>query len=149
MYSQNDYRYYSELYHYGIQGQKWGVRRYQNEDGSLTAAGKERYGSGQKYTNPDGTLSEKGREKRQRLVKGKEIASKTGAVVGGLAGGSVGLAAGAAVNLALASATGVILPLLPITLAAASAYNGAAIVSNILDKYGDKKINQFDRMYGG
>ena len=31
-----------ELYHYGIKGQKWGVRRYQNEDGTLTAAGKKR-----------------------------------------------------------------------------------------------------------
>ena len=31
-----------ELYHYGIKGQKWGVRRYQNPDGSLTAAGKKR-----------------------------------------------------------------------------------------------------------
>ena len=30
----------SELYHHGILGQKWGVRRYQNKDGSLTAAGK-------------------------------------------------------------------------------------------------------------
>lgn len=30
------------LYHYGIKGQKWGVRRYQNPDGSLTAAGKKR-----------------------------------------------------------------------------------------------------------
>jgi len=30
------------LYHHGILGQKWGVRRYQNEDGSLTAAGKKR-----------------------------------------------------------------------------------------------------------
>lgn len=29
--------------HYGVKGQKWGVRRYQNEDGTLTAAGKERY----------------------------------------------------------------------------------------------------------
>ena len=28
--------------HHGIKGQKWGVRRYQNEDGSLTPAGKER-----------------------------------------------------------------------------------------------------------
>ena len=31
-----------ELYHYGVKGQKWGVRRYQNKDGSLTAAGKRR-----------------------------------------------------------------------------------------------------------
>lgn len=32
-----------ELYHHGILGQKWGIRRYQNEDGTLTAAGKTRY----------------------------------------------------------------------------------------------------------
>ena len=32
------------LAHHGIKGQKWGVRNYQNEDGSLTAAGKQRYG---------------------------------------------------------------------------------------------------------
>lgn len=32
-----------ELYHHGIKGQKLGVRRYQNSDGSLTAAGKKRY----------------------------------------------------------------------------------------------------------
>lgn len=41
----NNFRtaYPNELYHHGIKGQKWGVRRYQNSDGSLTAAGKERY----------------------------------------------------------------------------------------------------------
>lgn len=32
-----------ELYHHGIKGQRWGVRRYQNPDGSLTAAGQKRY----------------------------------------------------------------------------------------------------------
>lgn len=34
----------SELYHYGIKGQRWGIRRFQNEDGTLTAEGKKRYG---------------------------------------------------------------------------------------------------------
>lgn len=33
----------NELYHYGILGMKWGIRRYQNKDGSLTPAGKNRY----------------------------------------------------------------------------------------------------------
>ena len=35
----------SELRHQGIKGQKWGVRRFQNKDGSLTPNGKKRYGA--------------------------------------------------------------------------------------------------------
>ena len=36
--------YSSELYHHGIKGQRWGIRRFQNPDGSLTNAGRMRYG---------------------------------------------------------------------------------------------------------
>lgn len=35
---------HEQIMHHGILGQKWGVRRYQNKDGSLTAAGKKRVG---------------------------------------------------------------------------------------------------------
>ena len=46
-----------ELYHHGIKGQRWGVRRYQNDDGTLTAAGKARYGKeGLGTNNPSSIL---------------------------------------------------------------------------------------------
>ena len=38
-----------ELVHYGIKGQKWGRRQYQNKDGSLTPAGRERYGTKENF----------------------------------------------------------------------------------------------------
>lgn len=50
----------SELYHYGIKGQKWGTRRWQNLDGSLTSAGRIRYyGSDYRkdYRKPKSRLS--------------------------------------------------------------------------------------------
>lgn len=43
--------YPSYLIHYGVSGQKWGTRRYQNEDGSLTPEGKEHYGYGSERDN--------------------------------------------------------------------------------------------------
>ena len=43
MWEYNYTPYPNELYHYGILGMKWGVRRYQNKDGSLTNAGRRHY----------------------------------------------------------------------------------------------------------
>ena len=43
----------NELYHHGIKGQKWGIRRYQNLDGTLTTDGRIRYGVNAKNIQRD------------------------------------------------------------------------------------------------
>ena len=48
-----------ELYHWGIKGQKWGVRRYQNNDGSLTPAGQKRYNKSEKSDNKSDSRKKK------------------------------------------------------------------------------------------
>lgn len=53
------------LAHHGILGMRWGVRRYQNEDGSLTPAGKQRVNKATQYEEDASSLSQE--ELNQRL----------------------------------------------------------------------------------
>ena len=68
---QNETSYPDYLMHYGILGQRWGVRRYQNKDGTLTEEGRKRY---MMYTNVN-----HGRKMSLvgRLKFGKEVTAKT------------------------------------------------------------------------
>lgn len=72
--------YESSLYlaHHGIKGQKWGIRRYQNEDGSYTDAGKKR-------RRDDESDSSDLESKKKGLSDGTKKALKAGAIVAGTA----------------------------------------------------------------
>lgn len=61
-----------EIYHHGIIGQKWGVRRFQNSDGSYTAAGKARYG-----IDSNGKMSKEGKTQEKIDRKYNRIVSKS------------------------------------------------------------------------
>lgn len=65
--SRNDFE-SNYLAHHGILGMKWGIRRYQNEDGSLTSAGRERYGVKEGESIND-IHSEKGYNRRVKDLK--------------------------------------------------------------------------------
>lgn len=59
------------LKHHGIKGQKWGVRRFQNEYGGLTDAGRKRYGIGRKKEPESVIYGYPSQEEMNRVIKEK------------------------------------------------------------------------------
>lgn len=139
--------YTRSLYHHGIQGQKWGVRRYQNPDGSLTAEGKQRY----KAYAKDETV-------RARYDKNVHD-SKTARFVGDFSGGTMISWAGfiAAASVATGQLPLLALTVLPAAIGGASIYEAEKTAKHnnealeILAKYGheayDKAIGKSRKVY--
>lgn len=78
------------LAHHGIKGQKWGVRRFENPDGSLTVEGKIRYAEAErkakKYRSPGNRIA--------KVATAGIFGAVLGTAVGGLALGGIGTAIG-------------------------------------------------------
>ena len=76
-----NYTHSEELYHHGIKGMKWGVRRYQNKDGTLTAAGRKRAAkssyklakkeAGNKWGDKETKIDDKDYRARKEYYKGR------------------------------------------------------------------------------
>lgn len=67
----------NELYHHGVKGMKWGIRKYQNEDGSLNARGIKRY-SGRRGAAR--LVYDTSKERRMRNDKWRNAGRAVGAV---------------------------------------------------------------------
>ena len=122
------------VYHSGIKGQKWGIRRYQNPDGSLTDEGRKRYAR-------NGVFSE---NEKSKLKKGAAIGAGIGAV-----GAAASIGATVAIGLASGGALAVPASELAIKGAAAVvayAANGAikgATVGSLIGGYQTQKAQKY------
>lgn len=81
----------NELQHFGIKGQKWGIRRYQNSNGTLTDAGKKRYSAnvgkkvGEYAKKKVNKAIEKDKRRQEAVEKATDLFGVKGVAVGSMA----------------------------------------------------------------
>ena len=132
----NDYlayrtKYSNELYHYGVKGQKWGIRRYQNPNGTLTEEGKIRYGVDPKT----GKLSDEGK----KLLR-QDIDDQRKRKVNILGSLGIGAATASAVATGIALAEGMMSTKLAIsTISSAAVTAGVSAVTLLLNNKNGSK----------
>lgn len=83
--------------HHGIKGQKWGVRRYQNEDGTLTEAGRKKYTKKARKAELKGKIHE---GNAAELESGRSVGKYVGAAAVGTTAYFIASLAGAPVSVA-------------------------------------------------
>lgn len=71
------YNYSDEIYHYGVKGMKWGVRRFQNKNGSLTNAGRKRYDDDNGNGNSNGNGKSAAPSSKKTISKSTNISLNT------------------------------------------------------------------------
>lgn len=131
--------------HHGIKGQKWGIRRYQNPDGSLTPEGLARYGSS--LRNKRNRLNVTKTIRQDVANRGREDALRVAAVFGAsgaLSGGRAAIYAGfSPMALPIGALTGAV--------GATSGYlaaRGNAAINRLSAKHLEKKISEIDTLLG-
>ena len=133
----NDYlayrvTYSNELYHYGVKGQKWGIRRYQNPNGTLTEEGKIRYGVDPKT----GKLSDEGKKLLRQDIDDQQKRKVN--ILGSL---GIGVSIASAVAAGAGLAEGIISTNMAIgTISSAAINAGVSAVTLLLNnKHGNKQ----------
>lgn len=121
------------LMHHGIKGQKWGVRRYQNEDGSYTAAGRERYDS------PPQTLS---RPKKKQDSTGKKIGKSVAKAAVKATGRTIGTELGKRVAESILESFGIDNKLASAIIKSVVTTVGSETCSGVLSAVGDQAIDK-------